>query len=76
MSKPGGYVCICDRNTTDTGFRVVSHSGLKRQVARSDAQMQQVKLVWFGQTKGRETIVQGECVTLAADQIVVEKNSL
>ncbi len=76
MSKAGGYVCICDRNTTDTGLRVVSHPGLRRQDARSGGQMEQVKSVWIGQTKQRETSAQGEGVTLAADQIVVEKNGL
>jgi hypothetical protein len=38
--------------------------------------MEQVKSVWIGQTKQRETSAQGEGVTLAADQIVVEKNGL
>ena len=76
MSKAGGYVCICNINTTDTGLRVVSHPGLRRQDTRLGGQMEQVKSVWFGQTIQRETNAQGEGVTLAADQIVVEKNGL
>jgi hypothetical protein len=63
MSKAGGYVCICDINTTDTGLRVVSHPGLRRQDARSGGQMEQVKSVWSGQIKRRETSAQGEGVT-------------
>ena len=51
MSKAGGYVCICDTNTTDTGLRVVSHPGLRRQDTRLGGQMEQVKSVWSGQTK-------------------------
>ena len=31
MSKAGVYICICDRNITDTELRVVSHTGLRRQ---------------------------------------------
>jgi hypothetical protein len=74
MSKASGYVCLCDRNTTDTGLRVVSHPGLRQQYARSGGQMEQVKLEWAGQTKRREASAKGEGVTLAADQIVVKKN--
>ena len=74
MSKAGGYVCICDRNTTDTGLRVVSHPGLRRQDTRSGSQMEQVMSVLSGQTEGRETSAQGEGDTLAADQIVVAWN--
>ena len=76
MSKAGGYVCICDTNTTDTGLRVLSHQGLRRQGTRLGGQMEQVKSVWSGQTKRRETSAQGEGVTLAADQIVVEMSGL
>jgi hypothetical protein len=76
MSKAGGYVCICDRSTTDTGLRVVSHQGLRRQDAWSGGQMEQVKSVWSGQTKRRETSAQGEVDTQVAEQIVVEWNGL
>jgi hypothetical protein len=38
--------------------------------------MEQVKSVWSGQTKRRETSAQGKGVTLAADQIVVEMSGL
>ena len=76
MSKAGGYVFICDRNTTATGLRVVSHPGLSRHDARSSGQMEQVKSVWTGQTVGRETSAEGKGDTLAADQIVVEENGL
>ena len=76
MSKADGYVCICDRNRTDTGSWVVFHPRLRRQDARSGGQMEQVKSVWSVKTKRRETSAQGEGVTLAADQIVVEKNGL
>jgi hypothetical protein len=51
MSKAGGYVYICDTNTTDTGLRVVSHPGLRRQDIWLGGQMEQVKSVWSGQTK-------------------------
>jgi hypothetical protein len=76
MSKAGGYVCICDTNTTDTGLRVVSHPGLRRQDTRLGGQMEQVKSVWPGQAKQGKTSVQGEGDTLAADQIVVAWNGL
>ena len=76
MSKAGGYVCICDRNTTDTGLRVVSHPGLRRQETRLGGQMEQVKTVWSGQTKQGETSVQAEGDTLAANQIIVTWNGL
>ena len=55
MSKADGYVCIFDRNTTDTGIRVVSHPGLRRQDTPSGSQMKPVMSVWCGQTEGRET---------------------
>ena len=76
MSKADGYVCICDTNTTDTGLRVVSHPGLRRQDTRLGGQMEQVKSVWSGQTNLGETSVQVEDDTLAADQIVVAWNGL
>ncbi len=76
MSKLGGYVCICDISTTDTGLRVVSHPVLRRQDTRLGGQVEQVKLVWSGQTKRRETSAQGEGDTLAADQIEVAWNGL
>jgi hypothetical protein len=76
MCKAGGCVCICDTNTTDTGLRVVSHTGLRRQDTRLGSQMEQVKSVWSGQTNRGEIGVQGEGDTLAADQIVVAWNGL
>jgi hypothetical protein len=76
MSKAGGYVCICETNTANTGIRVVSHPGLRRQDTRSGGQMEKVKSVWSGQTNRGEISVQGEGDTLAADQIVVAWNAL
>ena len=76
MSKADGYVCICDRNTTDIRLRVVSHPGLGRQDARSGGQMEQEKSVRSDHPNRRETSAQGEGVPLAADQIVVGKNGL
>jgi hypothetical protein len=76
MSKAGGYVCICDINSTDNGLRVVSHPGLRRLDTRLGGQMEQVKSVWYGQTNQGETSVQGKGDTLAADQIVVAWNGL
>lgn len=76
MSKAGGYVCICDINTSDTGLQLVSHPGLRWQDSRSGGQMEQVKSVWSDQTYQRETSAVGCGNTLAADQIVVEWNGL
>ena len=55
MSKAGGCVCICDTNTTDTGLRVVSYPGLRRQDTRLGGQMEQVKsVVWSNQSIGNQ----------------------
>jgi hypothetical protein len=76
MRKAGGYIYICDINTTDTGLRVVSYPGLRWQDTRLGGQMEQVKSVWYGKTNQGETSAQGEGDKLAADQIVVAWNGL
>ena len=76
MSKAGGYVCICDTNTSDTGLQLVSHPGLRWQDSRSGGQMEQVKSISSCQTHRRETGTSGWGEGLAADQIVVEMNGL
>lgn len=74
MSKAGGYVCICDTSTADTGLRAVPHPGLRRQDARSGSQREQVKSVWPGQTKVGESGAAGYGDRLAADRTVVAMN--
>jgi hypothetical protein len=51
MNKAGGYVYICDTNNADTGFRVVSDPGLRRQDAQLGGQMEYLKSAWAGHTK-------------------------
>lgn len=76
MSKTGSYVCICDKSTTGTGLRVVSHPGLRWQDARSGDQREQVKSITFCQTETGKQTPKGCGELSVADQFVVVMKSL